>query len=98
MRPTNDHHIANYQFTVHVLPGGKRVPPLYRQVERAWPSAPRVGDGVSLGGGDVMIGTVIAVEFTDSGKVTLKFLMQPEDVSNLIDLGFAPHPDNDDKQ
>ncbi len=66
---------------------------VYRMVERDWASAPRKGDLVSLGGGDLIVSEVATVVFQD-GFVALTFLVkQDEDnvsLRMLTDLGFGP--------
>lgn len=64
-------------------------PALYRSIQRDWPSAPCAGDSVSLGGGDAVLRSCSTVEFTDGG-VRLHFLLDPDDIQDLTDLGFEP--------
>ena len=83
------------QFSAHIVPvpseQGETKPPstLYRSVDRQWPSVPRKGDVVSLGGGDQLVEDVRWVEFLD-GKVVLHFQMNQDDRQFLVDLGFEP--------
>ncbi len=66
---------------------------VYRMVERDWPSAPRQGDGVSLGGGDLIISDVVTVAFHD-GWVKLTFLVKQDETDVTLQLltvlGFGP--------
>lgn len=89
--------MTTFQLTVHVVPVPSESGPipaassLYRTVERQWPTVPRKGDLVSLGGSDSVVEEVMWVEFL-SGKVVLHFTLHEDDRPDLVDLGFEPAP------
>lgn len=81
----------SYQLTVHEYdPLLARTASRYAHVKRDWPSVPRAGDMVSLGGGDAVVLPVAFVEFLD-GKVTMHFNSDAVTIPArlLTDLGFS---------
>lgn len=84
--------VLQIQMTAHITPTSAtrhRPSSLYRTVERQWPTVPRVGDLVSLGGADQVVEVVTAVHFL-TGKVVLHFQLEEAERDVLRELGFEP--------